>query len=766
MIIPLVGTSQNKAPGSFKWTCLGPVDKMVENKSNGQGAGRIVSIAFWPGFGKTNQTLLSSSIYGGIWVSSNRGVSWNNVHKDFPKISTDTLPAVGVREIVIDPENGNPIYALLNHGNGNSVGVYRYTKAEGWKPGGLTFKPDEGAKMHHISIHPKNTKTLYAAGTPGVFRSEDMGKTWKSVLPFSPLGTYRRVWFSPANPDFGVIAGPKIYQTRDGGKTWTELSGFFMSGENPEQGSVNTLAVANDSGHIYVAAIFKKQVTVGTKKESRKTYVFRVYKSGSWKDLEIPPMMNEWNEDRLSLNIHPKQQKFLFAGQELLHRYNAQTGKWTTLSDYGSNMHPDIHEIAFAPDGSLWIGHDGGISLAETNIVEGLPTWKTMNKGISIGQIWSFSGSPTKPGIIFCGEPDNGNSYTMNANGDPSKIVWNAYMMGDGGEKLVDWSDSMFVYDRQTMYSNTSIMKYRLKDGKITHRGAAMRNITPSGHFYEDWATPKPIVQDPKRPNIIYRGLNGLARSTDGGKTSELIFRSGVCFDKQTAWGSLVTSIAIFPIKTDVIYINTTNPYDSTRTDGIFRTRKASTCAYVGPNGCTDGASENCECDCWENISPDIPGYGLATWQQAKSKILCLAVHDKNANLAWAGFSYSPYNKNLKVMRFFTRQWIDISEGLPEHTSVNALVHLKGSKEWLFAGTDDGVYYWTPENKRWYKFGNNFPNIKVTGLEINYQDKTLRAGTMGRGIWSVPLPYAENTDKKENKKDKKKNAESPNNISD
>ena len=98
--------------------------------------------------------------------------------------------------------------------------------------------------------------------------------------------------------------------------------------------------------------------------------------------------------------------------------------------------------------------------------------------------------------------------------------------------------------------------------------------------------------------------------------------------------------------------------------------------------------------------------------------------------------------------------FVDMSKGL-SCMPVNCLVYQKGTDDIIYAGTDEGVYYWNKPTNCWIKMSKNFPNTMVTRLVINYCKGTLIAATYGRGIWesnlinfeqnNVSLPLVTNT---------------------
>jgi hypothetical protein len=90
--------------------------------------------------------------------------------------------------------------------------------------------------------------------------------------------------------------------------------------------------------------------------------------------------------------------------------------------------------------------------------------------------------------------------------------------------------------------------------------------------------------------------------------------------------------------------------------------------------------------------------------------------------------------------------WDDMSNGLTM-LPVNCLVYQNGSDDVIYAGTDDGVYYWDAILGCWIKMNmskipnETIPNIMVTKLSINYCTRKLVAATFGRGIWESDLYF-------------------------
>lgn len=171
----------------------------------------------------------------GLYKTSDSGKTWTLVLKG----DNDTT---GFIDVAIDPKNPKKVFAAsmdrlrrawnIREG-GPGSGIYlSEDSGKSWTrlKGGLP----EGDKVGRIGIriYPKDTKIVYAtvdqtsAGGPGVFRSNDGGKTWTRTGTTRNAGGsyYGQITLDPNNPDRLFVPGVPLTVSIDGAKTFKTVA--------------------------------------------------------------------------------------------------------------------------------------------------------------------------------------------------------------------------------------------------------------------------------------------------------------------------------------------------------------------------------------------------------------------------------------------------------------------------------------------------------------------------------------------------------------
>ncbi len=736
------------------WQHIGPFNR---NAGNGQGSGRIDVIVYHPQYdGTTNKTVFAASPWGGIWISKDDGTTWDNNDVDYPNLTTDFLPGCGVMDILIDKNDPTTLYASIATGSSKgkiaaldmgiyfpSAGIYKYTPSTGWVAK-YSYPYDAKKMILKLAMDPVDPNIVYGCTSDGIIRSTDGGGTWTVVLTAGVDRPFRNVVFKPGTPSIVYACGQDVYQSTNGGVTWgTSPISDFNTKIPGNAGTVLSNIAVSAAGTIYAYVTYHPANT-------EPGGAFLKYESSTWTVLPIFPKYAglPHSADRVPITLNTVAGvDYVFVGSILVERYNSSTNTWTDISNYGGNMHPDIHAIVFSPNNStLYIGHDGGVSKATNNFYSSTPTWATKNNGLDIATLVDFAGSEKDPDEFLAGEIDNGNSYRYGGND-----LWYGYMMCDGSSKAFDYFDPDKWYSKTQMYPGNSIyFNPNSIPGSSSEPTAGRKDIfTNSGAstiepavMNENFFSSSPIVTDVNIPNLVYYGAGGITRSFDNGITSKVIWRAGVCNSDNSAWNTQVKTIAIAPSDPNTLWFSIDNSTTASTDliDAIYMTQDVLTHPYATATGCSSTIS-GCDCSGWQDMTPPWPT-GATRAQLKETRITSIAVSDKNPLQIWASYSYSKYTPGYKVMMLDIKgslSWVDWSNGLPDLVDVTSLVYERGSKDGIYAGTSQGVYYRNRDMPAWIPYSTNFPNARVIKLEINYSENTLRAGTMGRGIWKTPL---------------------------
>ena len=119
------------------------------------------------------------------------------------------------------------------------------------------------------------------------------------------------------------------------------------------------------------------------------------------------------------------------------------------------------------------------------------------------------------------------------------------------------------------------------------------------------------------------------------------------------------------------------------------------------------------------------------------SNISSVEVHSSNSSIVYIT-TRGTTGQALKSVDGGTT-FTSFSTGLPA-IGKNIIVHQgRNSVNPLYLGTSLGVYYRDDSMSQWEPFDTNLPNVSVTDLDINLEDKKITAATYGRGIWQSDI---------------------------
>ncbi len=683
-------------------------------------SGRIAAIAAVNENGRL--TLFAGSASGGVWKSVNGGTTFK------PVFDRQSVQSIGA--LAIDPSNSKIVWAGTGEAwTRNSVsigdGIYKSTDGgENWTNVGLK----DSEHIAKILVDPKDGNSVLACATGhvwndnderGVFKTSDGGNTWKKVLagangstgcgmlsmsPLEPKTIFASMWdfrrqgwtFRSGGPGSG------LYQSNDGGNSWTELDDKNARGLPDKPWGRIAVAVAPGKPQVVYAMI-----------ESKKSALFRSDDDGkTWNRLDASRFMIWRPFYFANLIVDPKDENKVFKpdGPLLL---SVNGGK--SFSSVG-NAHGDFHDIWIDPSNPnvVYTGDDGGLWRSE----DGGTRWMHQNN-LPISQFYHVSVDNANPYHVYGGLQDN-SSWIGDSSypGGVTNSRWENIYGGDGFWVFEDTSDPDYIYAE---YQGGTI-------GRVNRHTLEIRPIQPLPNYNEkklrfNWNTP--IHMSPNEKGTIYIGAQFLFRSRDHGQSWERISpdlttndpekqkqeeSGGVTVDNSSAeMHTSIYSISESPKNGQIIWVGTD--------DGNLQITR-------------DGAKT------WTNVVANVPGLAKNSWVSTieASRFdegTAYATFDRHTFGDMAPYAYktTDYGKTWTSLHVKENGALGYAHVIKEDTVDPNL---------LFLGTEFGLWISVDGGQHWGQYkGSNFPAVAVRDLVVQPRESDLVLATHGRGIWII-----------------------------
>jgi photosystem II stability/assembly factor-like uncharacterized protein len=649
------------------WQELGPLNMTDPGQTTAYepSQGRMNSVAVDP---KNAQHLYAGGASGGVWVTTDGGTTWS------PR--AQTLPVITISSLVVDPIDGNIVYAATGDADGRdtpSIGVYKSIDGGAtWAVTGLTYQLTDFRYIPKLTIDPTNGSNVYAATTAGVYYTRNGGTNWTKVLPDGNNFTvYRDIKLRPGSPAtvYTVTDAGVCFRSVNSGVTWQAATAGLPDPATTGRAVLGVTAA--DPNIVFLLAASSTDLGIYKSVDGGST--FARLPSDSLKQFAA----NQATFYDLVLAVSPINSNELMGGVVSVIRSTDGGATWFyTSSGPNGNANPIVHvdqhcveyinnAIYNCSDGGLHRSPDGGV------------TWANLSPTLGVGQIYQFAGSKQNPSLIYVGEQDNGfNRY----NG----TKWEHINFGDFGRIAVDPTNDQVVYAS----ANYALFKYTDFSANPTQL-----QVTAEGKRFEG----APIVINPTNTQVVYAGYQNVHRSVNGGTTWNKLSNFT---DQQN-----VNAIALAPSDPKTIYVARSLAFSST---GSF---------YRSTD---EGAS-------FADVSAGLP-----------NTVTGIAVDPKNAMRLWISLQGGNTNA-VYFSQDGGANWANFSGTTLPNSSTRAIVYENGTQDALYVGTVAGVYYRNATMNDWQAYNNNLPNAIVDSLEIDYSTKQIRAGTFGRGLWESLL---------------------------
>ena len=683
--------------------------------------GRIADIAVSPTDRSTWYIAVGS---GGLWKTTNSGISWKPVFDDQPSYSIGT--------VTLDPNNPEIVWV----GTGENVsgrhvawgdGVYRSTNGgANWQQMGL----EKSEHIGKILVDPRNSAVVLVAaegplwssgGQRGVFKTKNNGKTWQLVLKIDANTGVTDIEFDPSNPDVVYAAtyqrrrhtwsllagGPKsgIYKSTDNGESWRQTKTGLPKGDMGKIG----LAVTPANPEVVYATIeandtekgFYRSLDKGESWEKRNDYISGGTGPHYYQELEASPTDPD----------------LVYQMDVFLH-VTRDGGKTIDYLGTGREKHSDNHALWIdLEDGDhLIAGTDGG--LYET-YDEGT-TWRHFSN-LPISQFYKLGLDTAEPFYNIIGGAQDlgtliGPSRTLNTEGVRNQD-WYVPLGADGYESVFDPEDPNIAY-------------MEIQEGllhRLDRRSEEVLNIQPQpepNDAPERWNWDSPLLISPHNHNQLYFGSQRLWRSDDQGHSwtpiSTDLTTNTNRYELETI-GRVWSTDALFDTGAMSKYATLTSISESPKVKGLLYTGSDDGLIQVSEDG-----GQN-----WRKSAalPKVPSRSFINDIEASN-------HDANTVFAVAdAHKFGNFNPYVFMSSDRGRSWRSIAGDLPAGTIVWVLKQDHVDENLLFIGTEYGIYFSPNKGTNWIKLDAGVPTIAFRDLELHQRDNDLVGATFGRGFY-------------------------------
>ncbi|MGH1337694.1 MAG: T9SS type A sorting domain-containing protein [Aureispira sp.] len=856
MNIPSIGTGgsntqtspivlPNSYPALIQWGELGHLNPLVGgNASYAKGMGQIQRLAFHPSYnGTSNQTIYAGSHYGGLYRTDDGGNQWYNYHTDrgLPMTSVGDI-AASSNYVFVCTGNGDhasthfgaqadyaPIRGNINDFSPiHTQGVYRNTHtnpSSQWVPingtrvdfldgtdtTSLLDVFAQGGTMRRIIVHPTNDQILLIATSQGIFRTTNGGSRWQQVLvgPVNNGSITNYLWetawrgleFHPTNPNIVYASAKDVYQSIDGGITWSSMTNGLGLQVGAERTNITVTPAAPDRLYAYAVG--------------NSGHVF-LYENGVW---TAKGTTTNQAKDWVDIAVSPVYQDVVHVTDVTPWHNNDFDNPASNFTAeprggfYGGGIHDDLHYLGYPPNGDtlLFAGTHGGVSKSVTSGT-GKNAWINLYNGLGLTMIYSFDDWEGDDSLLITANQDIGINHTYNRG-----QTWNSRaLIGDGyGVRINDQTG--VSYQRGNRYLGSLLlypsMQFPAGQGFASNNALIVprdnyTSNSPIGQAEAEIPNTFPAINHPKNEQF-YLGFSELyTRKKDYFAPGDLRYNTGLdtlhvmgptfnYFGVQIQSGdpNTCTIRGGRPVGTNPVLlqggseridtlceITATFPdyqqayQDLWRLNSDLKQLEASTgdrrileiafsedeqsnYTYLVTLG--DFSNRRCDlyfndaatmrCDtCFIKKTANLPiDNTIPNWiTQDPNPITGIAVDPLDGNRIWVTFS--GYSKQLKV--WYSEDagdswtnWDDSTNALANlNVPINNIVYQRGTKDRLYIATDVGIYVREGQGA-WLRYGESFPNVRVTELKINYCVGKLRAATFGRGLWEANvLPVEKN----------------------
>jgi photosystem II stability/assembly factor-like uncharacterized protein len=660
---------------------------------------RINTIAIHP---NNEQIIFAGFADGGLWKTSNGGKDWK------PVFDAEIVQSIG--SICFDPINPNTLFVGTGDPNVSGYprtggGVYKSEDlGNTWKYVGLK----ETNIISRITIHKSNPNVVFASamGIPfyknndkGVYKSTDYGNTWKQILFINDSTGVSEIVLHPTNQNIIYAIGwnrirnnKKSIVSGPDAKIWRSKDGGstwekLINGLPEGPHTRMGIAIAESNPKVLYA-----QYTSANDLEFE-----ALYKSEDGGDnWSLHTKLGEKGLDGKpfggfgwyfgKVRVNPIDENDIFILGVNLLRYDKNFDLW----NYVDFTNDDLRVHADKHD---LIMKGNNIYLATDgglykSKLNAISEWEDI-ENIPTTQFYRTAYDPHRQNNYWGGAQDNGTSVGNKS----STLNWERVYGGDGFQMAFHPEDDQIIF-AESQRGNIVVSK----DNGANWRSASM-GLTGSRHWDMQY------IISSHNPNVMYTGTDKFFKNINGTDAEWKEISPVLVNPTSDAIIHQFTTVSESPIDSNILYCGTSDGMVWNTLDG-------------GLN--------------WNQITNGIPNKYVSSIKASPS-------FKNTVYVTFTGYKDNDNASHIYMSNVSGTIWNDISGDLPSLAINDVLVYPNGKDNVIFVATDGGIYFTKNRGSNWERLGNNMPLIPVFDIEYDSNFDRIIGATFARGIQTFDL---------------------------
>ena len=629
--------------------------------------------------------------------------------------------------------------------------MYRSTDAgRTWTLTGL----EATGRIPRLVVHPSDPNIAFACALGhaygpqperGVFRTIDGGASWERILfinedtgcsdlaldPGNPRVLFAGTWQLEIHTWGRTSGGPGggLHVSRDGGDTWTLLSGPGNGIGLPEKpvGKVAVAVAPSNPDRVFAML----ETGDGIPWEGRETEDGQLWRSedGGRTWALITRNRNAMGRphyySRVVISPDDEDEAYFLTAS-----FAVSTDGGRTLDVIPRREAPggDHHDMWIDPTDTdrMIVAHDQGLSIS----INRGRTW--FRQRLTNAQMYHVTVDDAVPYNVLGNKQDEptyrgpSNSRIMGQRritGIP-RGMWHHVGGGESGWATPDPTDPNVVWSSASGSGMVGGIVVRYEEDRRQYRGVEVwpeqsRGAAKGVRYRFIWDAPVHI--SPHDNETVYVGSQHVHRTRNRGQSWEVIspdltlndttrmgLSGGLTGDNiGVEYAGTVFGIAESPIAPGLIWAGTN--------DGLIHV--------------TRDAGET-----WTDVTRNLPE--VPEWMGVRS--IAPSRHDEGtAYVAIDGHQVNVRDPHIYRTRDYGASWDQITDGIPQSPLSYTKVIVEDPKRpgLLYAGTENAIYLSFDAGDSWQPLQNNLPHAPVSGIVVQERFNDLVVGTYGRGFW-------------------------------